>query len=103
MKVLIGTFPARGEVASREGSVHRTRRELNLLSQVPKRQFYSGEHIGGRKTLASGTESLLGLHLQPGGIADLQTSEHLPAESNLKNENQESIRIPGMLTEAYKN
>jgi hypothetical protein len=62
----------------------------------------AGEHAGGKSDIASGTESLSGLHLQPGGRAELQNSAHLPVERTLTTEIQERVGLPGGLTEANK-
>jgi hypothetical protein len=42
------------------------KRECDLISWVPKRPVCTGEHMGCRSNIASGTGSLSGLHLQPG-------------------------------------
>ena len=62
-----------------------------LVSQVPKRPVCTGECMGCKSNIESGTGSLLGLHLQPGGRAELQTSAHLPAESTLTTETQKRV------------
>ena len=62
----------------------------------------AGEHAGGRSNIASGTGSHSGLHLQPGGRAELQTSAHLPSESALTTGTQERVGVPGVLTEANR-
>jgi hypothetical protein len=58
--------------------------------------------MGCKSNIESGTGSLLGLHLQPGGRAELQTSVHLPSESTLTTETQERVGLPGMMTEANR-
>jgi hypothetical protein len=39
---------------------------------------HAGEHAGCRSNTASGTDPILGLHLQPGSKSELQTFTHLP-------------------------
>ena len=51
-------FPARGELASREGSGPGIRRECHLVSLVPQRPVCTGEHVGCRSNIASWTVSL---------------------------------------------
>jgi hypothetical protein len=80
-----------------------------FVSRVPQKPVCTGERAGCRRNIASRTGPLLGLHLQPGGIADLQTSMHpslqeesLPVESALTTETQERVGLPGVLTEANR-
>jgi hypothetical protein len=55
-------------------------KKLDLVSQVPQRPVFTGEHAGCRSNIASGTGSLSSLHLQPGARTELQTSVHLPCK-----------------------
>jgi hypothetical protein len=73
-------FPTSGESACREGSDHWFRWEVHLVSWVPQRPLCTAESAGCRNNIASWTGSLSGLHLQPGGRAELQTSVHLPCK-----------------------
>jgi hypothetical protein len=52
--------------------------------------------------MAFATGSLSGLHLEPGGRAELQTSAYLPAASTLTTETQERVGLPGVLTETNR-
>jgi hypothetical protein len=73
------TSPARGELAYREAVTLGLRWDRHLLSQVSQRPFCSGEHSECR------SNSFLdrvpsGIHSDPGGWADLQSSVHLPCQ-----------------------
>jgi hypothetical protein len=76
----LGTFPARGEVTTWEGSDLQSRWGSHLVSWVPRRPVCAGEHSDYRGNPSSGTGPLLGLHLQPGGRSKRQTSVHLPCK-----------------------
>ena len=69
---------------------------------VLKRLVCTGEHVGSISNIASGAGPLSGLHLQPGGRAEIQTVMHLHAESTLTTETQERVGLPGVLTEASR-
>jgi hypothetical protein len=75
-----GTFPARGEVATWEGSDHQSRWESHLVSQVPRRAACADEPEDCRGNTSSGTGPVSSLHLQPGGRCECQTSVHLPCK-----------------------
>ena len=67
-------------------------KENSLCRRVHRQQKQHSSWVG----------SLSGLHLQPGGRAELQNSSHLPAESTLTTETQERVGLPGVLTEANR-
>ena len=73
-----GTFPARGEVPTWEGSDLQSRWESHLVSPIHLRPVCVGERADGKGNTSSGTDPVSGLHLQPGGRSELQTSVHLP-------------------------
>ena len=102
-RISMCSFPRSGEAASKESSVCRTTRNQDLVSRVSKRPVCPGECTCNRSNIASGTGSLSGLHLQPGGRAELQNSAHLPAESTLTTKTQLKVGLPGVLTEANRN
>ena len=65
------TFPARGELASRECSHHRSQVRLPFSLGDSLRQVHLGEHRSQKQLLRQGP---IGLHLHPGGGADPQPS-----------------------------
>jgi hypothetical protein len=73
-----GTFPARGDVCSREGSDCLSRRGSHLGSWVLQRPVCTGESVDCRGNTSSGAGPVSGLHLQPGGMSERQTSVYLP-------------------------
>ena len=75
-----GTFPARGKVTTWEGSDLQSRLGNHLVSWVPRRPVCAGDHADFRGNPSSGTGPVLGLHLQPGGRSECQTSVHLPCK-----------------------
>jgi hypothetical protein len=64
---------ARGEVASRDGSNLRSRRESHLVSQVSQSPVYAGKLADCRSNIASGTDPFSGHHLQPESRSKLHT------------------------------
>jgi hypothetical protein len=75
-----GNFPDRAEVTTREGSDLQSRWRSHLVSRVPRRPFCAGKHADCRDNPSFGTGPVPGLHHQPGGRSEHQTSVHLPWE-----------------------
>jgi hypothetical protein len=80
----------------------RSQRDQSAQESTQRNQSTQGACAGARSYIAFGTGFLSGLHLQPGGRAELKNSAHLPAESTLITETQEGVRLPGVLTEANR-
>jgi hypothetical protein len=80
-----------------------------LGSRIPPRQLCQGESMNYRSYYTdSGTSTVSGLHLLPGGRSEQQISVHLPCkrraclQSALITETQERSSLPGLLIEANR-
>jgi hypothetical protein len=105
------SFPARGEVASKESCVRGTRyepscipgpKEISPHRIAPKNSSLHRRAHRWQKRHSFWDRVPIGLHLQPEDRAELQNSAHLPAKSTLTTETQERVGLPGVLTEANR-